>query len=165
VKFKYKIIDNFLDEETFLNIKNVMEGVTFPWYLVKDVNEVHINKKNDLTSYLVHMFFYQVSHSSYFDLLKPILNKMNVKSLIRIKGNVYFNTKKMDTHEPHVDYSFPHQGAIFYINTNNGKTILENNVKIDSVENRLLLFESFKNHSSTNTTDSKFRMNINFNYF
>jgi hypothetical protein len=84
--------------------------------------------------------------------------------LIRIKGNVYLNTKTKITHEKHVDYNYPHKGAIYYINTNNGKTILNDEVEIDSIENRLLIFNPSIPHSSTSTTDSKFRMNINFNY-
>ena len=59
---------------------------------------------------------------------------------------------------------FPHKGAIFYINTNNGFTVLEDGTEIASVSNRLLLFNPSEPHHSTSCTDVKRRVNINFNY-
>ena len=50
------------------------------------------------------------------------------------------------------------------MNTNNGYTLFKNK-KINSVENRIVLFNSDESHSSTNTTDCKSRIVINFNYF
>jgi hypothetical protein len=162
----YRIMDNFLDKNIFLNIKNIMENDEFPWFFVKKINENH--DINDLTSYFVHMFFLESNENSrisnYFNLIVPIITKINMLKLIRIKGNVYLNTETKIIHEKHVDYNYPHKGAIYYINTNNGKTILNNNLEIDSIENRLLIFNPNIPHSSTSTTDSKFRMNINFNY-
>ena len=88
------------------------------------------------------------------------------KSLIRIKANAYpKNGNKIIKHRPHIDNSFEHKGAIFYLNTNNGKTILKDGTEIDSIANRMLLFDSSKSHSSTNCTDAKMRFNININYF
>ena len=57
-----------------------------------------------------------------------------------------------------------HKTAIFYINSNNGFTVLENDTKIESIENRLLLFNGSKKHHSTSCTNSGARININFNY-
>ena len=162
----YTIIDNFLDKEIFLNIKNTMQEVDFPWFLQKKINDNH--NINDFTCYFTHRFFYQVDNnfhvSNLFNLVIPIIIKLNIFKLIRIKGNVYPYTKEKMTHEKHIDYDFENKGAIFYINTNDGNTILGDNIEINSIENRLLLFNPRIPHSSTSTTDSKFRMNINFNY-
>ena len=87
------------------------------------------------------------------------------KTLIRIKGNLYMKTTKIFNHNPHRDYPFKHNGAIFYINSNDGKTVLENGEEIDSVANRLLLFDSSKPHNSTSCTNAKCRINININYY
>ena len=75
------------------------------------------------------------------------------------------STPKIVYHDPHVDIPWQHKGAIFYVNTNNGVTVLEDGTEIESIENRLLLFDSSKEHSSTSCTDAKVRVNINFNYF
>ena len=63
-----------------------------------------------------------------------------------------------------MDYNYPHKGAIYYINTNDGMTLLQNNIEINSIENRLLLFDSSIEHASTSTTNEKARINININY-
>ena len=136
-----KIIDNYLNQKDFLNIKNTLESSDFPWYYQKN------------------------GKSSFYHIVKPILNKLNVKALIRIKCNIYPRTEKLEIHKPHFDYTYKHKGAIFYVNTNDGKTILDKNKQIDSVENRLLLFEPHFLHKSTSTTNAKVRININFNYF
>ena len=67
--------------------------------------------------------------------------------------------------DDHVDYDFPHRGAIFYLNTNNGLTILEDTIEIKSIENRLLIFDASRPHHSTTCSDDKCRVNVNFNFF
>ena len=76
----YKVIDNFLDKNIFINIKKIMENDEFPWFLVKQINENH--NVNDLTSYFVHMFFLESEQNSrisnYFNLIVPIITKINM---------------------------------------------------------------------------------------
>jgi hypothetical protein len=161
---KFKVVDNFLPKQEFLELKNIMLSYNFPWYYNSDINIFHENKK-DLTCQFSHIFFRDAVPSTYFILLKPILEKIECKALLRIKGNLYPRTDKIEIHKKHLDYDFIHKGALFYINTNNGKTILNDKTEIDSVENRMLFFESYKHHQSTSTNDQKARVNINFNYF
>jgi len=163
MKDQYKIIDNFLSNEDFINLKKFMTSADMAWYYNEKINSHHQEK--DLTCYFTHNFFSNCNQSFCFKYLVPILNKMDFKSLIRVKGNLYPKTNKLETHKPHIDYPFNHKASIFYINNNNGFTILENGTKIESVENRMLFFDASKLHKSTNTTNQKARININFNYF
>ena len=64
----------------------------------------------------------------------------------------------------HTGYPFPHKSAILYINTCDGYTKFEDGTKIDSVANRMLVFEGETLHTSSSTTDQVVRCNINFNY-
>ena len=41
---------------------------------------------------------------------------------------------------------------------------MEDGTKIDSVENRLLIFDGIRFHNSSSTTNAKGRYNINFNF-
>ena len=50
------------------------------------------------------------------------------------------------------------------MNSNNGYTSI-NKDKIESIENRILLFDPSVEHNSVTCTDEKVRLNINFNYF
>lgn len=159
---EYKIIDNFLEKEEFLKIKNIMMGSYFPWYYNSTVTDYHL-KDN---FYFTHSFFddYHVKSEKY-NLLYPIISKLNPKSIIRAKGNFYPKTEKIAEHGTHVDYEFSHKGFLFYINTNNGFTRLKNGKKIDSIENRGLFFNAGLEHNSSTCTDQDGRVNINFNYF
>jgi len=163
MKADYQVIDNFLDKENFLKIKNLLESSNFPWYYQHVIN--HNHSKKDLNCYFTHLLYtLETGFSHSFNVVKPIINKLKIKSLIRIKANLYPRTLKIEKHKKHIDYNFLHKAAIYYINTNNGKTIL-NDTEIDSVENRLLIFKAHLPHSSTSTTNFKTRININFNYF
>ena len=102
--------------------------------------------------------------SSYFKALLPLLNKLKVKSLIRIKANLYTYVGTQIEHGFHIDNTYSHKGAIFSINSNNGYTILEDGTKIESVENRIVFFDATRLHNSSTTTTAKGRYNINFNF-
>ena len=158
----YEVLDNFLQEDEFNNIKNIIMGDNFPWYY----NDAVGTKEDTSNFYFTHTFFKNLNpHSNYYELLNPILQKLKIKALIRAKGNMYSKTEQLVEHGSHVDYDFEHKGAVFYVNTNNGFTVLDDGTKIKSVENRLLVFEPYKIHNSTNCTDKQIRVNINFNYF
>jgi hypothetical protein len=156
----YEVIDNFIAKNNLEDLKNILMTDDFPWFFSQNVNSGDTNN-----FYFTHTFFCNSNvNSTYFFIVKPILNKLNIKHLIRVKGNLYPKTEQLENHGQHIDYDFEHKGAIFYINTNNGFTVLEDGTKIESVENRLLIFDAYKMHNSTNCTDQKIRMNINFNY-
>jgi hypothetical protein len=161
----HQIIDNFLPKKDFLKIKETILNLDFPWYYQPVINDLHEENKKDLTCYFTHLAYDNKINSSFFEILqKLLLSKIDYNSLIRVKCNLHPRTNVLEKHKFHVDFTYPHKGAIYYINTNNGKTLLKNNVEIDSIENRLLLFNSSIEHASTSTTNEKVRINININY-
>ena len=87
-----------------------------------------------------------------------------MKCLIRIKANLYPNTERLHEHPMHSDFPFPHSGALLSLNTCDGYTKLKDGTKIDSVANRILLFDPNEEHCSTTTTNVSARINININY-
>jgi len=156
----HTIIDNFLEKEQFEGLSKIIMGPHFPWFFQVDLNE---NDKKH--TYFTHvMYDNYVANSKYFGDFLNLILLLKPKALLRIKANFYLRTPKILKHNAHVDYKFPHKGAIFYINTNNGKTILDDGKEITSVANRILFFDSSKMHSSTNCSDQKARVSINFNY-
>ena len=158
-----EIIDNFLDPYNFRSLQKFMMGDGFPWY-TDATNSISGTKKNDGT-YFTHIFYFDKPLSDHSILLTPLIQKIpyDFNKLNRIKGNLYPPSPRRVYHGWHRDYEFPHQGCIFYINTNNGYTIFKNK-KVKSVENRLLLFDPSILHRSTTCTDAPSRININFNY-
>lgn len=160
----YKVIDNFLPKEDFIKIKNVIgESPDFPWYYSPDINKYEESNK----CYFTHILFSGVTleKSTYFNVIKPLVQKIDPLALIRIKCNLYPSTKELETHAAHTDYPYKHKGAIFCVNSCDGGTIMADDTTVDAVENRIFFFDPSLPHSSTTTTNLKARININFNYF
>jgi hypothetical protein len=161
----YKIIDNALPDEEFFKIKSFILNPDFPWNLTPMVTNDEENLPTNASYYFTHEFWSGFNTEPQAQVFAPLLNIMECNAIMRIKGNLYPSTEIIIHHDNHIDYEFPHKGAIFYLNTNNGLTILEDKINIESIENRLLLFDPSKPHRSTTCTDDKCRVNINFNFF
>ena len=155
-----KIIDNFLDKEYFNFLNNEFLSSKFPWYFQK--GKVF---ENDGNYQYTHLFFdANKINSNYFNLIEPFLLILNIKSLVKVKLNLTSKESMFKKFDLHTDVNFDCNTAVFYLNTNNGKTIFENK-EIDSVENRIVKFSSNLKHSGTSTTDAPYRMVLNLNYF
>ena len=161
----HRIIDNVLSKEDFESIKNFILNSQFPWNLTPVVTSDKENLPIPASYYFTHEFWSGFNTEPQAQVFAPLLNIMECKAIMRIKGNLYPSTEIIVHHDNHIDYEFSHKGAIFYLNTNNGLTILEDKIEVESIENRLLLFDSSKPHRSTTCSDDKCRVNINFNYF
>lgn len=161
----YKIIDDVLPREEFENIKNFIFDSSFPWNLTPVVTNEEENLPMTASYYFTHEFWSGFNTEPQAQVFAPLLNLMNCKAVMRIKANLYPSTGTIVHHDDHCDYEFSHKGAIFYLNTNNGLTILDGKIDVESVENRLLLFDSSKPHRSTTCSDDKCRVNVNFNFF
>jgi hypothetical protein len=162
-----KIIDNFLKKDVYLNIKKTIDLNTFPWFLnVKVGWSVDIKDLKDKYNYqFTHVFFgNNAINSNYFNMLKPILDKLKVKALIRIKANLNPISHKLVKCDIHNDQSFDCKVAVYYLNDNNGYTMVGNK-KVKSKANRMVIMNSKVKHYGTNSTDCTNRMVINFNYF
>ena len=163
--YTMQIYDNFLSEEEFGLIRGYFINGNFPWYYAPFANNT-----NDPEHY------YQLSHVIYwsnlgkvsnaFDTIKPLVNKINPEILIKIKANFNPRSDGSKVCEYHIDtdFNFNTKTAIYYINTNNGYTLFENGEKCDSVENRLVIFDSKQKHLGMSCTDQHARMLLNINY-
>ena len=161
----HQIIDNYLSEESFKDLQTtILWTATFPWYLTNIVSGPSEDPEGSY--YAAHIAYHSCKPtSSIYGKLSPIVNSLpNFRSLIRVKVNFYPRTSELYEHGKHVDYDFEHRGAILSLNTCDGFTRLEDGTRVDSVANRLLLFDSSKPHNSSTTTDPKCRFNININY-
>ena len=154
-----QVIDNFLDKVCFNKIKTSMTGNYFPWFYCDYVS--HKDEKDKF--YFTHNFYQNSKpQSPFFTMLDNLLNKLEIKSLIRVKGNLQVREKKMTYNNFHADLPYKHKGCILYINDNNGFTYYK---KVKPKENRIVLFDPSIEHKSSRCSDSKTRVNININYF
>ena len=163
----YELKDNFLEDKEFKIIQDLLMGPDLSW----SCQEV-IAHKNEIVKdgYFIHTFFLNQpeytrgTYSNQYNIFEPLLEKMNVDVLIRLRANNYPRTQKMVQHSFHVDYPFPHKTAIFCINTINGFTMIEKNKKIKSKANRMILLDGETRHCSTTCTDVRSRVNVIINY-
>jgi hypothetical protein len=100
------------------------------------------------------------------EVIDPILCKINPSAIVRVKANLQPVTEKIHIHDFHLDHNnFDGKIAIFYINSNNGYTIFKDGTRIESIENRLLVFDGDLLHTGTTCTDQKVRVVINFMFY
>ena len=158
-----EVIDNYLDDETFKQMENIMVQTKFDLHYTEDIT-THLGSDNPYF-YFCHNFYLHKTFetSQFFDICIPLLRKLEPTAILRIKGNMYINQGiGVVEHSEHKDYEFSHFGGLFSINTCDGYTRIGDE-KIPSVANRMILFDPSVPHTSTSTSDSKYRMNINLN--
>ena len=156
---KIKIIDNFLDKEFFNQLQNLILGEHFSWFY----NDYKVYK-NDNDFQFTHTVIKDYKPTSTFiKYINPILDKLNANKTLKVKLNLQTKANKIFNHCFHNDFNNV-TSAILYMNTNNGKTIFKNGKQINSIENRIVIFDSNLQHTGTSHTDTKRRVLINFNY-
>ena len=156
----FEIHKNFIDEEHFEVLEKVMMGNDFPWFYNKAITQENNNKRFQF----VHTFYNDCTWTSnHYQILGPIINKLKIFTLKRIKANLITKTAQHDQANLHIDYD-KCTTAIYYVNTNNGYTIFENGEKIDCIANSIVIFDSDYKHASVSQTDTNTRVVINFNF-
>ena len=157
-----KVIDNFLEDKVFTGIQTHVMGDSFPWYF------------NNYRSEANPLYSFQFTHtivkndmilSSYFPVIyDAFFAKLGIKKVLRVKLNLTTRTENLFNHGFHVDTLLKSKTAIFYVNTNNGKTVFKNGEEVNSVANRVVIFDTDLEHAATSHTDEKTRVVVNFNY-
>ena len=169
-----KVIDNFLPPYIFERLRSSIMGEDIPWYynehiLTRDLEFWKNNRGVDLPQF-THVLSEDDLFSDWFDLVDPILDKMSIKKLFKVKANLTTRTLFNRFTGYHVDWSdkslIPPDAntSIFYMNTNNGGTKIKGYDTIESVANRFVTFNSSIEHGGITCTDQKRRVVLNFNY-
>ena len=164
----YEVIDNFLSQKEFEEIKlEIMNENMAQWVYTPNVTGMDSEEDN-----LKKWKYFYMSHAIYsggiitsphYDHLIPIFEQLDIKALIRIKANMYPSTENLLEHAPHQDFSFNNKSALYYVNTNDGYTQI-GDIKVDSIKNRIVVFDGSREHYSTNCTNTQVRVSVNFNF-
>ena len=158
---KLKVIDDFLNSDDYESVRRmVMEDSSFQWMYSEGVDT-----SDDGYHQLCHIFYSQFEPKSpFFYNLAPIINELRPISIVRIKANLNMKTSEREEYSFHTDVDNCIT-AIYYVNTNDGYTRFEDGTTVDSVENRMVIFDSNTLHAGCSPTDELRRCLINFNYF
>jgi|TARA_B110000977_G_scaffold108613_1_gene141321 hypothetical protein len=170
---KYEIIDNFLEPREFNALKGSILDIEFPWFAYSGITESKFGKDGKLSQALTkeehwaffHLFYQNYQpNSKFFNSLTNLIEKLEIQALLRSKANLYPRTTEVVEHNFHYDFAEPHKSALLSLNTNNGFTILGDGTKIESIENRIVLFDASELHKSTTCSDANYRANIVINW-
>jgi hypothetical protein len=165
MKNNFKEFKDFLIIEQFKNLQNLILNQDFPWRIRKSMTKV------DKNIYFTHSFFneYCINSDFYNPFIVPILKKLNCKSPIDVRANMFLN-KLFDKSGWHTDTGddWNNFTSILYLNSCNGGTELNIDGKIKFIkaeENKMLVFNSNIKHRVCTSTDIDKRYIINFNYY
>lgn len=155
--------NNFLPDEEFKKLQNLILHLDFPWRIRKSMTQ------SDENIYFTHSFFanYTVNSEFYREYIVPILIKLKCVSPMEIRANMFLS-KLFEKSGWHTDSQFNNKTAILYLNNCNGGTELKIKNKIKFVkaeENKILIFDSNTEHRGCTSTDVDKRYIINLNYF
>ena len=172
------VCNNFLTQIEYNALYNVIGSSYMDWYYNDTINFSIDGDDSDYNFQFTHDI-YQFEKSgvlslqnsefklSYKELIYPILTKLNAKALLRIKFNLNVRTNEIVVGGFHRDLpniSTPYKVAVFYLNTNNGYTLFKCGSKIESVANRIVIFDGNLEHSGTSCTNQKRRIVLNIDY-
>jgi len=166
-----KIIDNFLPTDIFKEFKNIFFDYQFPWYF----GDFSVHEGDDFPRF-GHIVYMDMEPKSFVweSIKEIIIGSLKLKrnqSILRIKANATPRTSIIEKTELHYDiFSFeenvvrPHNVAIIYLNSNDGYTFFEDGAKIESIENRCIIFPGNLKHAGTTCTNAPLRTVLNINY-
>ena len=171
-----EVIDNFLPLNTFHEIRQLVTSSSFLWNMSKVIptgndwggKQIYGSLSCDpLKNYQLNHTFYKddVPVSPMYNNIYPLLQKLQPRSIMRVRANCTINTETIVEHGMHKDYDFDSWAAVYYLNTCNGYTKFENGEKVDSVANRVVKFKANELHTGTTCTDTLARYVINVNFF
>ena len=164
-----QIHDNFLTQTEYEALYNVFGTQDVNWHYNDFINSP-MDDDGDYNFQFVHPIYHyneSKTKSPYKKLIDPILSKLNVETLLRLKFNMNTRTNKIIESNFHVDigtYPNTYKIAIFYLNSNDGYTLFECGRKIESVANRVVIFDGKLKHCGTSCTNQKNRIVLNINY-
>lgn len=172
----------FLEKTYQDSIEKLLTSEPFSWHY--NPTTVHglipNNDKEYDTAQFTHVFWYnnalQTTQEN-FDVLQPLLEKLKIKSLYKVKANLLTpHPNPKEYHLPHWDVDTEgYKTLLYYVNNSDGDTILfdkfanqDASLEIVHREKPIkgngLLFESNRYHASNNPIcyDSRIVLNIVF---
>lgn len=163
-----EVIDNFLDDYNFAKLKEYVSDKHLPWQYGTILPE-NILECDPVENYqLIHVLYADKKYSPQLNLIIPLLKKLNAESLLKAKINLTWRREKNIRIGWHTDIQkdpIPenYKTAIYYLNTNNGSTIVGDTI-VECVENRIVVFDASIKHIGVTCTDKNKKLLLNINY-
>jgi hypothetical protein len=163
-----QVLDHFLERTAFLRLRAAVEAPGFPWVAERILSSGYGELDSADNRQAVHGLYLRKGgrevRSDRFELLRPVLERLQPVELIKAKLNRTAHKDRHIEYGLHVDTRRPGATtAILYLNTNNGYTLFEGGDKVTSMANRLVLFDAAHRHTGASCTDADWRWVLNVN--
>ena len=155
-----EVIDNFLPQSEFDFLQTEMMSDRFSWYF----NDYEVDDTDKRYYQYTHILYDDGEESGAFMLMDPIIKKLKISNLIRIKANSNGRTVFHRRKGFHVDPWTDCKTCVYHLNDNDGGTKFKGGKFYKGVANRMIIFDSDHVHTGISCTDQKRRIVINFNY-
>jgi hypothetical protein len=171
-----QIIDDVLPEEDYERLWTSMIGDDFAWYFAITKVRNYVGEEDSTVLSNSHPNNCQLCHNFHADdtvisrhwhLTEGIRDKLQASAYLRVKANMTLATHIPLETKMHIDFGdvTGYKTAIYYVNSNDGYTKFETGEIVESVGNRLVIFDGRTKHCGSTHTNQKYRIVINFNYF
>ena len=163
-----EVYDDFLTKHQFKSFDQlILSNREFPWYW-NDGVVLPTDGKYQFT-HMIYSLQRGGAVSKLYPIFEPLLVKLKVKRLVKIKLNLNPKTFFHRGGGWHVDNHpnnelYPSKTAVFYLNTNNGWTSFKKGGRVKSKSNRIVIFDSSLEHQGVTCTDENRRVIVNLNY-
>ena len=191
-----RVFDNFLDTAEFNKLSSIVLGSKFPWffgeYVSLDPADSALIKDplaTETWGFHHSVFEREWNVKSFtYEHLEPFFEKINKEfgftqnHLIRARLSLKFQKQGFTSDNyniPHVDYRYPHESFIFYLNDSDGDTRIFNEwcssndilgpslfttqSRVTPKANRLVWINGLQYHTASNPIESTKRVIINLN--
>lgn len=119
----FEVFDNHLEEDYFEHIENKLNQCW--WSLQEEVAYKGDNDEVDDAYYFVHPIFeHNHQQSDMHNVLSTFYTTIGMRALIRVRALLYMNQGRQIVHSPHIDMHYSHKAALFYMNDNDGFTLM-----------------------------------------
>jgi len=159
---------DYLDLTSFVNIQRTLFDQRFPYFFRGTVSYDPAGEEKFIMGHRLYDWNEggNLTDDKYIDiLLKPLLNRLQPKTLYRAQVNMNCKNDVRQFAHWHIDQpNMKHSTALYYVNTNNGWTEFETGEKIPCVANSIGIWSDNIRHRGAYQTDEQVRICININY-
>lgn len=174
-----KIIDNCVSQQFQDFLGYQLDAPILNWSFGKDVTNLNDTNRQMYPGFSNGPFENgQIQNSAYwflYPLLLEVCNKQNiiVKELLRIRIRIGLNINRgVETvNTAHIDRQTPHMSALYYPHDYDGDTVFYTDktataelIRVTPKKGRMVLFDGFIYHASSNPNTSNYRIAVNYNF-
>jgi len=172
----FKVIENFLDKDQFLNLQSIFLSDNFPWFYHDNISGLNDSALGDFG--FGHSIFYREPSSSIYSTVESVVQLICAASettnIIKVRADMTVFSTYGHRHQPHLDLHEPHTVSILYLTNSDAETVIFKNVNIDTLsfdeyqrvapkENKLVIFNGAYYHTGHSPASSNRRILLNVN--